>query len=141
MQAKSLEELKVQPRADIGYETNPSNWDNKRDLVESHVYGWHFTKECAEKAIAKMRNKDGGSGAYWTLEDVSKVAQTMNIDWSKKNYNLYDLYYTLNMIRSDYFKDSQAPQYYVDLAFDFLEDKDAPEGKAKRYYYAMNCMD
>lgn len=58
-----------------------------------------------------------------------------------KNYNIYDLYYTLNMVRSDYYKDGQAPQYYADLAFDFLEDKDAPEGKAKRYYLAMHCAE
>lgn len=45
------------------------------------------------------------------------------------------------MVRSDYYKDGQAPQYYADLAFDFLEDKDAPEGKAKRYYLAMHCVE
>lgn len=45
------------------------------------------------------------------------------------------------MVRSDYYKDGQAPQYYADLAFDFLEDKDAPEGKAKRYYLAMHCAE
>lgn len=86
-------------------------------------------------------NKDGSSGAYWTLEDVEKVAASMGIDWGCKNYNIYDLYYTLNMVRSDYYKDGQAPQYYADLAFDFLEDKDAPEGKAKRYYLAMHCAE
>lgn len=26
-------------------------------------------------------------------------------------------------------------------AFDFLDDKDAPEGKAKRYYVAMHCAE
>lgn len=43
--------------------------------------------------------------------------------------------------RSDYYKANEAPQYYVDLAFDFLDDKDAPEGKAKRYYVAMHCAE
>lgn len=33
----------------------------------------------------------------------------------------------------------QAQNFY--LAFDFLEDKDAPEGKAKRYYLAMHCAE
>lgn len=30
---------------------------------------------------------------------------------------------------------------YFGLAFDFLDDKDAPEGKAKRYYVAMHCAE
>ena len=72
----------------------------------------------------------------WGLPQTS-----MGIVWGCKNYNIYDLYYTLNMVRSDYYKDGQAPQYYADLAFDFLEDKDAPEGKAKRYYLAMHCTE
>lgn len=72
---------------------------------------------------------------------LQEVAKAMNIDWASKNYNLYDLYYVLNMERSDYFKANEAPQYYVDLAFDFLDDKDAPEGKAKRYYVAMHCAE
>lgn len=97
--------------------------------------------EAFQKFLARMKNKDGSSGAYWTLEDVEKVAASMGIDWGCKNYNIYDLYYTLNMVRSDYYKDGQAPQYYADLAFDFLEDKDAPEGKAKRYYLAMHCAE
>ena len=58
-----------------------------------------------------------------------------------QNYNIYDLYYTLNMARSVYYKDGLAPQYYADLAFDFLEDKDAPEGKAKRWPLAMHCAE
>ena len=127
--------------AEMGYESNPGHWEHKREKAESLIYGYHFTKDCAEKAVARMKNKDGSSGAYWTLEDVEKVATSMGIDWGCKNYNIYDLYYTLNMARSVYYKDGQAPQYYADLAFDFLEDKDAPEGKAKRYYLAMHCAE
>ena len=127
--------------ADEGYAANPSRWEAARDKAECYIYGWHFTEESAHKAVSKMQNKDGTSGEYWTLKDVSDVAKAMNIDWTTKNYNLYDLYYVLNMERSDYYKANEAPQYYVDHAFDFLEDKDAPEGKAKRYYVAMHCVD
>lgn len=127
--------------ADEGYAANPSRWEGHREKVESLVFGWHFTKEGAEKAVAKMQNKDGSSGQYWTLKDVEEVCRAMGLDWNQKNYNIYDLYYTLNMMRSDYYKANEAPQYYVDLAFDFLDDKDAPEGKAKRYYVAMHCAE
>lgn len=127
--------------ADEGYATNPAKWEHHRDKAECHIYGWHFTKESAEKAVAAMQNKDGSSGQYWTLKDVEEVSKAMSIDWSQKRYNIYDLYYVLNMERSDYYKADEAPQYYVERALDFLNDKDAPEGKAKRYYVAMHCMD
>lgn len=92
-------------------------------------------------AVAAMQNKDGSSGQYWTLKDAEEVSKAMSIDWTQKRYNIYDLYYVLNMERSDYYKADEAPQYYVERALDFLNDKDAPEGKAKRYYVAMHCMD
>lgn len=84
----------------------------------------------------------GGSGIFFAFLIFALFAFGGNGGgWGCKNYNIYDLYYTLNMVRSDYYKDGQAPQYYADLAFDFLEDKDAPEGKAKRYYLAMHCAE
>lgn len=127
--------------ADAGYEMNPAKWEAHRDKAECHIYGWHFTKESAEKAVAKMLNKDGSTGEHWSLKDVEEVAKAMQIDWDSKRYNLYDFYYVLNMEYSDYFKANEVPQYYVDRTLDFLEDKDAPEGKAKRYYIAMHGDD
>lgn len=125
--------------ADDAYEQHPDKWEHHRDKMESYIYGWHFTKEGAEKAVSKMKNKDGSTGQYWSLYDVEEVVKAMNIDWSSKKYNLYDFYYVLNMERSDYYRANEAPQYYVERAIDFLEDKDAPEGKAKRYYVAMHA--
>ena len=55
----------------------------------------------------------------------------MGLDWNQKNYNIYDLYYTLNMMRSDYYKANEAPQYYVDLAFDFLDSQRCSRGQSK----------
>lgn len=127
--------------ADEAYMLNPSKWEKHRDKMECLIHGWHFTKEGAEKAVSEMKNKDGSTGQYWSLADVENVAKTMGIDWSKKSYNIYDLYYVLNMERSDYYEADQNPQYYVTRAFDFLEDKDAPEGMAKRYWFAKTCLE
>lgn len=81
------------------------------------------------------------TGHKLTTTLLQQFSKAMSIDWSQKRYNIYDLYYVLNMERSDYYKADEAPQYYVERALDFLNDKDAPEGKAKRYYVAMHCMD
>lgn len=44
----------------------------------------------------------------------------------------------MNMMYSDYYKaGGNNVNFYVELAKAFLMDKDAPEGKALRYYLAM----
>lgn len=116
----------------------PNKFSIQKDKAESLVYGWHFTEESAKRAVSMMENADGSKGEYWTLKDVEDVVKAMGIDLSKKSYNLYDLYYVLNMERSDYYEPDQAPQYYVKRAFQFLDDKDACEGKAKKYFVAIH---
>lgn len=74
------------------------------------------------------------------LSLIADVLQILNF-WLNLKQVSSDALMVLNMERSDYFKANEAPQYYVDLAFDFLDDKDAPEGKAKRYYVAMHCAE
>jgi hypothetical protein len=50
----------------------------------------------------------------------------------------YDWFYTLNMIYSDYFGVIGSDvATTVKMAKAFLMDKDAPEGKAFKYYTAM----
>lgn len=122
------------------YEIEASKWEAHREKAESVVLGWHFSKEGAERAVAAMVNADGTTGQYWSLADVEEVVKTMNIDLSTRRYNIYDIYYTLNMMRSDYYEADKAPQEYVKRTFQFLDDKDAPEGMAKRYWYAKTCL-
>lgn len=128
----ALEELI--PMIEWAYEQNPSYWADHKDKAECHVYGYHFTKDCAERAVAEMQNDDGSVGQYWSIKDVKDLAETMQIDFSKEKFNLYDLYYTLNMERSDFYDANANPQFYIERAFRFLRDKDGPEGKAKKYY-------
>ena len=116
----------------------PNKFAIQKDKAESLVYGWHFTEESAKRAVGMMENADGSKGEYWTIKDVEDVVKAMGIDLNKKHYNIYDLYYVLNMERSDYYEPEQAPQYYVKRAFQFLDDKDACEGKAKKYFVAIH---
>lgn len=95
----------------------------------------------ADNGINSQLDNIQAQNFYNSLNNGIAGIQSALCQWGCKNYNIYDLYYTLNMVRSDYYKEGQAPQYYADLAFDFLEDKDAPEGKAKRYYLAMHCAE
>lgn len=106
------------------------------DLYE-HIYGPHFTKWKYDCAVAKLVNKDGTSGPHWTLNDIVSYAKSHGASY--RNYNEYDLAFSMNMVYSDYYgviSDSVDSYYRVAIAF--LEDRDAPEGKAFLYYKAMH---
>lgn len=92
----------------------------------------HFTKETAKYVVSMMDNKDGSKGEHWNYETTTKVLETKG--WE---FNSCDWYYVLNMMYSDYYKSGRSDDVYVDLAKDFLDDIDAPDDKAKRYYLAM----
>lgn len=92
----------------------------------------HFSKETAKYAVSKMKNKDGSTGEHWDYETTSKVLDAKGYD-----FHSCDWYYVLNMIYSDYYKSGRSDDTYIELAHDFLDDVDAPDDKAKKYYKAM----
>jgi hypothetical protein len=92
----------------------------------------YFSKESSKYAVSKLKNKDGTTGEHWNKETTDRVLEAKGYD-----FNYCDWYYVLNMIYSDYYKSGRSDDTYIELAYDFLEDKDAPEDKAKRYYKAM----
>lgn len=59
----------------------------------------YFTKETAEYAVSKMKNRDGSNGEKWSYEETTRV---MNSKGYK--FNPADWYYTLNMTYSDKYK-------------------------------------
>lgn len=93
----------------------------------------YFTKETAEYAVSKMKNEDGTEGGHWDYDTTTSVLKSKGYD-----FNPCDWYYVLNMVYSDYFEKDQPDDYYFKLAYGFLKDKDAPVGKAKKYFLAMH---
>lgn len=92
----------------------------------------HFTEESSKYAVAHMDNEDGTVGEHWNYSTTSDVLRSKSLMFTQP-----DWYYVLNMMYSDYYDEEMDDDYYIDLAIDFLKDKDAPEGKAKKYYLAM----
>lgn len=100
------------------------------------VYGCHFTKWLLEKALSKMENEDGTKGGHWSVADTTSVASSYDIKFGE--FNEYDWNYAMNMIYSDYYGSvPNEVSVYVKMAKKFLGDKDAPVGKALKYYLAM----
>ena len=92
----------------------------------------HFTKWTAEYVVGKMENKDGSTGEHWSKETTDRVLKAKGYE-----FNPCDWYYVLNMMYSDYYKSGRSDDTYIELAHDFLDDKDAPKDKAKRYYKSL----
>lgn len=89
------------------------------------VYGEHLNEELAHKWVAKMENKDGTKGEHWTYEQTSQYADKLN---------KCDFYVALNMVYSDFYNPKFDLATYIELAKDWLNDKDVGDGKLLKYY-------
>ena len=92
----------------------------------------HFTRETAEYAVSRMKNRDGSNGEKWSYEETTRVMNSKGYA-----FNPADWYYILNMTYSDKYKQGKTSEDYIEDAYMFLDDIDAPHDKAKRYYLAM----
>ena len=100
------------------------------------IYGPHFTEWKYEKAVSKLQNADGSHGPHWSLSDIVGYAKNKGVVFS--SYNEWDFAYAMNIVYSDYYGSiPDTTESYYKVAKAFLDDKDAPEGKAWFYYKAM----
>lgn len=114
------------------YPTYYHEYESKLKNIYKHSY---MTEEEAKEAVANMSNKDGSKGEHWSLEQVKNYMK------DKPSYEMLDpicFYVTINMMYSDYYTPTTSVETYARLAKDFLDDKDAPADKLKRYLEAMH---
>ena len=98
--------------------------------------GYHFNEEMMNGSFSKMINDDGSKAPHWTLSDTTQIARNHGVSFRK--FNEYDWCYVMNMLYSDYCEVlGDNVSSYVKMADKFLNDKDAPEGKALRYCMCM----
>lgn len=144
MHRKIIEEATHEQLKDFAYKAfdmikrsvDEKTYEDIEMILYKDVYGCHFTKWLLEKALCCMENEDGTKGGHWTVEQTTMVARNNGISFD--HFNEYDWNYAMNMIYSDYYGSiPNETSSYVKLARKFLEDKDAEEGKALRYYLAM----
>jgi len=106
------------------------------DIIEDiHIVvnGPYFDSESVAKAVASLQNEDGTVGPKWTITETTTAASSVGVIFEK--YNMYDWYYVLNMVYSDYYNVIGVNQpVYFELAKAWINDKDAPVGKAYLYH-------
>jgi len=116
--------------------TMPELYEDMEEELYEHIYGPHFSKRKYDCAVAKLVNQDGTKGPHWTVQQIVDYAKSHGIQFAPNTE--YDFAYALNMLYSDYYGAvPDSVESYFRLAKAFLDDRDAPEGKAYLYYKAM----
>ena len=109
----------------------PTKYKHIKLELYKRVYGEHLNEELAREWVKEMQNKDGSTGEHWTYEQTSQYAG---------NHNKCDWYAVMNMIWSDMFNPKFDTNTYIELANDWINDKDVEDGKTLRYYmYVVSC--
>lgn len=89
------------------------------------VHGKHLSEKLAHKWVDELENKDGTKGGHWTIEQTNQYAD---------GNNKFDWYVAMNVMYSDFYNPKFDTNTYVELAKDFIHDKDASECKLIKYY-------
>ena len=114
------------------FPTYYKKYDDKLEKIYKHS---SMTEAEAKKYVSQMHNKDGSVGEHWTIEQTTDYLLSHK-EFEHINPNCF--YVAMNMMYSDYYKPTRTVDTYASLAADFLEDKDAPSDKLKRYFAAMH---
>lgn len=87
-----------------------------------------------------MENTDGTTGPHWTMEQTEIVKNQRGIQWEATEF-----WVAMNLVYSKYgeiFRTYGVRDkifLYADIAYAFLNDKDATPGKLARYFtYVVN---
>lgn len=114
----------------------PEKYKEFKNKLYVLMYGYHFNAELLDEAYEYMLNDNGTNAPKWSVDETESLLKQNSVQMS--NYNKYDWNYVMNMLYSDYCQLlGETTNSYVNLAIKFLDDQDAPNGKALRYYLAM----
>jgi len=126
--------------------------ERNKNLLLRHLYGimsgGHYNEEYALCDVSKMYYTDDNGNKkyapYWTKEEVKDVYDSVRRDIPSE-YNFWDFYVVLNMIKSDncpllrkWFPSAtneELNKKLVELSVNWLKDDDNPYGAEKAWGY------
>lgn len=115
----------------------------KLDKLEDHDEPEQIDEQTAMEWTARMKNADESFGPHWTLAQTEAFAQGAGV---AGRYDKWTWYAAMNKEYSDGIKTAikygiNRPEYFIDRAIEFLDDKDgpAPEEKLAAYYKYVVC--
>lgn len=134
--AEPRREMDHDYRMDANYPRMDEMGHRTSDTTMGHAKGGEMmlTEEMADEWMHGLHNEDGTKGAHWTKEQTKQVMNQKGI-----KVEPLDFWVIMNALYSDYCSVLKKHgvnniDFYVDLACAWLNDKDAQEGKAARYF-------
>lgn len=99
-------------------------------LQKAEQIAYQIGVEEAAEIVQKMRPH----GQKWTREEIAAYLQEKGIE-----NHITDYYLVMNMMINDYSRTARMygqdnADFYFNLAYDFINDEDAPPGKVARYF-------
>lgn len=112
-------------------------------FASSKGEGEHLSREEAEEWVESMKSEDGKTGGRWPLHEIKQYAGNFGIQGEEK---IIEFFAVMNALYTDYCKVAKKygvdkVDFWADLAKAFMNDKDAGEGKVKKYYECIAKRD
>lgn len=120
-------------RMSMGGSSRQSHQMGRADYEGDDV---HLSREEAEKWVKGMKSEDGKTGGRWPLHEIKQYAGNFGIQGEEE---IIEFFAVMNALYTDYCKVAKKfgvdkVDFWVELAKAFMHDKDAGEGKVKKYY-------
>ena len=123
--------------------------DKMKRKVWCIISDGHYNEEFALEDVRKMYyelNEVKHYAPYWDLEFVKELYNSSKGEYTILNdYNVYDFYVTINMIKSDNYKlyktrfrnysESDINRIFLEDTINWLDDADNPYGTSKIWKY------
>lgn len=109
----------------------PQSMEHRKGEGEDYT---PLSRSMAVEWTRDMENSDGTHGPHWNMEQVKQVMEQREIDCDPVMF-----FAVLNAVYSDYYAVAKKHgvnkmDFYADLAKAWLEDEDAVEDKAGKYF-------
>lgn len=140
-----LLDMEPSPRVEAALAPLIERW-NAIDKACHHMGEKKATEALTDDDLATwlngMDNADGTHGAHWTQAQTTAVGDSIGISWDKVSPKCWHV--AMNMMYSDYFGTASkfkqtGPDFFAELAKDFLMDPDggSPRAKLAGYYHGI----
>lgn len=114
--------------ADFLKEHNHDWYEKFYEKAEDIIY--EITDEEARQIVMAMRPY----GQKWSMEEIKEYLRSKGVSGHEKCY-----YLVMNAMYNDYARTARqynvdVPEFYYDMAYDFIHDEDAKKHKVEKYF-------
>lgn len=137
---------------DLYYERRHEYEDRRRSYRDGRYRDYNVDYAMSERRLSRsdieqwkreLKNEDGTTGGHFSRDEVEQAARNAGINIER--FGASDFCMAMNMIYSDYCATAKKygvnkPEFFAELAKDFLEDKDFGGDGAEKLMLYYKCI-